>query len=510
MNYSWKLKAKEILKHELSQREINAVDLVKLLKAIDVIETKNSIDSKLSRGTFSAVFFIQCMKALGIKNIPLDEYIGNQNEFKETANGGNQLFFSSKDGIRYLNATDFIKSPNNDEPTVISLFSGAGGFDIGLEQAGFKTLACIEIDKSCRLTLEHNRPEWKVFDKDIKIEKDQTSKRVPGDIRDISPQEILDFVNAEKGKVSLVVGGAPCQPFSNMGKREGRNNEKNGDLFLEFVKMIKGIEPKSFIFENVAGITQSKHSSVIKYMIDNLSGLGYNLSFTTLNSADYGVPQRRKRFFLVGIQGDTLPAFPLPTHSSDTDSWDRFVTSLDKVPDFKPKPWVTVRDAFGKLKKDYKKRPDYAVMNCTAKVVHRMTFIKPGKNFKVLPMELRPECWKNGKHQGQDTFGRMVPDLPSVTIRTAGYNPAKGMYIHPFENRGLNTIEMAILQDFPYSWGFKCEKRDGMTLKSGGMQIGNAVPPGMAKALGQCIRIQLDWVPNEESERTSAQLVEAY
>ena len=120
-----------------------------------------------------------------------------------------------------------------------------------------------------------------------------------------------------------------------------------------------------------------------------------------------------------------------------------------------------------------------------------MKLIEQGQNFKVLPFDMRPNCWKNGKHQGADTFGRLVADYPSVTIRTAAYNPAKGRYIHPFENRGLSTIEMAMLQDFPLEWIFRCHGREQVTLVSGGRQIGNAVPPGLAKALGLAIKKQM-------------------
>ncbi len=142
-------------------------------------------------------------------------------------------------------------------------------------------------------------------------------------------------------------------------------------------------------------------------------------------------------------------------------------------------------------------------MNISDVVKHRMTYIPQGKNFKVLPMELRPNCWKTGKHQGNDTFGRLIPDLPSVTIRTAAYNPAKGMYIHPFENRGLDTIEMAVLQDFPLDWEYKTSGRDKVTLVSGGKQIGNAVPPGLARALGLAIRKQI--AAKLESKKRHAQ-----
>jgi DNA (cytosine-5)-methyltransferase 1 len=110
----------------------------------------------------------------------------------------------------------------------------------------------------------------------------------------------------------------------------------------------------------------------------------------------------------------------------------------------------------------------------------------------VLPMEMRPDCWKSGKHQGADTFGRLRLDRPSVTIRTSAYNPAKGRYIHPTENRGLSTLEMAVLQSFPEDWAFECDGKP--SLVAIGRMIGNAVPIKLASALGQVLMCQLDAV----------------
>lgn len=401
------------------------------------------------------------------------------------------IYTNSKTNLSYIQTSDADAQLNGMDYTVVSLFSGAGGLDIGLEQAGFRTVVCVENDVNCRMTLKHNRPNWLLFDDPIKIKNGQMIERVPGDIRDIGVDELLSFSKLQQGKVALVVGGAPCQPFSNIGKKQGENDEKNGDLFLEFVRMVKGIQPEAFIFENVSGITQSKHSNVLQYMFDQFKGSGYGLSYSLLNAANYGVPQRRERFILIGIKGVKKPAFPLPTHLKDNKSWEQFIQHLEPQPNFITNQWTTVRDAFNKIPKDYKKRKDYAVMNISDIVAHRMTYIEQGKNFKVLPMELRPDCWKSGKHQGNDTFGRLVADYPSITIRTAAYNPAKGMYIHPFEDRGLNTIEMAVLQDFPIDWTFKTFGREKVTLVSAGKQIGNAVPPGLAKALGLAIRKQI-------------------
>lgn len=403
------------------------------------------------------------------------------------------IYTNKVSGLKYI---DIISDEHSEETIsplpVVSLFSGAGGLDIGLEQAGFTTSMCVEIDADCRETLRANRPEWRLFESTVKRVGKKSIDRVAGDVRMIDPDEIIQATGIKKGDYALVVGGAPCQPFSNIGKKQGKNDEKNGDLFLEFVRMVKGLSPKAFIFENVAGITQSKHEEVINYMIQSFEGLNYGVSCTILNAADYGVPQKRERFILIGIKNIKQPAFPLPTYAKNNKSWETFISNLEVAPSNGWHKWKTVKEAFKQIPKVATKRNDFVVMNISDKVVERMTYIKQGENFKVLPSRLRPNCWKNGKHQGVDTFGRLKADEPSVTIRTAAYNPSKGKYIHPTQNRGLNSMEMAALQDFPYDWQFKRKDSDKLTLVSGGKQIGNAVPPGLGKALGLAIKRQIE------------------
>lgn len=418
------------------------------------------------------------------------------------------IYSNTKTETKYIDISDFSFGKNGKQLPVVSLFSGAGGLDIGLEESGFQTAVCVEYDTDCRETLRYNRPDWKLFEEGVKIERGKITTRIPGDIREIEVEELLNLAGLKKGEAALVVGGAPCQPFSNIGKKLGKDDEKNGDLFLEFVRIVKGVNPEAFIFENVVGITQQKHSDVINYMADKFKGLGYGISHAILNSANYGVPQRRERFFMIGIKGVEKPSFPFPTHFKDEKHFETFVKDFNISPGRNFERWVSVKETFRNMPKNQDLRIDYALMNISDNVVNRMTYIKEGENFKVLPMELRPDCWKSGKHQGNDTFGRMIADLPSCTIRTAAYNPAKGQYIHPFENRGLSTVEMAALQSFPINWYFRCKAKDKVTLVSGGRQIGNAVPPLLAQALGLAIKKQI-YAKSIKSEKTHPELVEA-
>ena len=372
---------------------------------------------------------------------------------------------------------------------VVSLFSGAGGLDIGLEKAGLETKVCIEYDGDCRATLKLNRPKWTLIESAFCIESGKS--RIPGDVRDISGEEIKSTLGEFNPDECVIVGGAPCQPFSNLGKKLGANDEKNGDLFLEFARFVHELKPKAFLFENVTGISQAKHSGVLEYMKSTFDGLNYNIHDAILNSADYGTPQRRKRFFLIGIRDNLNPfSFPRKTHFQSRDSFQEYREGLIKegkdVSLVKFKKWRSVDDAFKGLNEKHLSRRDNLTLQSSEVVKERMSLIKQGENFKSLPMALRPKCWQNGGHQGNDTFGRIVGKEPSLTIRTSAYNPTKGRYIHPYEDRGLSTLEMARLQGFPLGWKFTTTSGKP-TLTSIGRQIGNAVPIQLAQALGHSI-----------------------
>ena len=487
----WQEMASSFLHSELVKKELSNDQLAYFVTQIGVPEATLSATKQLIDGELTPDFLSSCFHAIQQVNGYVTNYEVSQRDsiirdrmygFQYSLFSHDEQLFRHKSNTFYKNITA-VDSSAFDGNKIVTLFTGAGGFDIGLEEAGFETAICVEIDPDSRETLHHNRPQWKIFD--------DSTNRIAGDIRSIRPEELLEFANLRQNEAALIIGGAPCQPFSNIGKRKGKHDPKNGDLFLEFVKMVKGIQPRAFIFENVAGITQRRHANVIRYMTEKFAGLGYGIACTILNAADYGVGQRRKRFFLLGIKGIKNPAFPLPTHYKGLKEWIKFTQKLDNVPNYIPKPWLTLKEVLDRIPSDSIHRDDYAVMRSSATIVERMKLIGPGENFKVLPMDMRPNCWKHGRHQGQDTFGRLRLDQPSVTIRTAAYNPTKGRYIHPTEHRGLNTIEMAAIQSFPYEWEFRCAGKKKVTLVSAGRQIGNAVPPLLAKALGLAIKTQL-------------------
>lgn len=337
---------------------------------------------------------------------------------------------------------------------VISLFSGAGGLDLGLELAGLTTRLCIEIDSDSRATLAQNRPAWNPTDAH------------GGDIRAFSSAEILDLAGLTSSQVDLIAGGPPCQSFSNLGRKGGLSDDR-GSLIRHYLRIIEAMRPRFCLFENVEGLQQ--HPEAIRELRSRFKEMGYVFELKLINAADYGVPQIRRRLIGIGARDLNFVPFPKATHAAQPSRQSGL------------KRWVTVAEAFKKLPRNYMSRADNLMMRHADYMIKRMAMIGVGQNFRVLPPGRLPSCWKNGKHQGVDTFGRLDPAKPSVTIRTSGFNPTKGRYIHPHENRGLSTLEMACLQSFPKEWSFVGG------IGSVGRQIGNAVPPILAMHLGRAL-----------------------
>lgn len=364
---------------------------------------------------------------------------------------------------------------------MISLFTGAGGLDLGLEQAGFVVKAFVENDPDCIDTIRHNRPQWPLAG--------------TGDITELTSQEILDVSGLKPGEVALVAGGAPCQPYSSLGKRDGEKTA-NGRLYRHFIRIVREARPAMFLFENVRGMLQN-HRRIVDFMRDAFLETGYETTLRLVCAADYGVPQKRYRVFMIGRRDNKSPAFPLPTHfDPDSDEQARLQGLLESSGcrrTIRLKRWETVGRAFSRLTSKHYERPDSYRANLSPSIVKMIEHIQPGTTmcWRDLPDHLKFRCWRESGFSGSDCFGRLLLNRPSVTIRTGAIYPAKGRYIHPIEHRGLDTIEMAVLQSFPITgrqsrWEF----RGGIT--SIARQIGNAVPPLLAYHLGVALRQQID------------------
>jgi len=342
--------------------------------------------------------------------------------------------------------------------TVVDLFSGAGGMSLGLEAperlnglaaldyAGlgfdeqvFETALAVELDDETAETVRRN------FDAEVH----------EGDIC-----EVDSF--APWNDADLVVGGPPCQGFSNLNsvKTEELDDERN-QLWRQFMRAVEEIDPAMFLIENVPRFLKSGEGARAVQIAEDL---GYTTVVDTLWAHDYGVPQKRKRSFILGSKHG-VPFFPEPLEG----------------------PERTVEDAIGDLPAE----PDGENWHVARKHVtelsrNRMEAVPPGGNRFDIPEELLPECWKNKPTGGTDLYGRLWWDRPSVTIRTEFYKPEKGRYLHPEANRSITIREGARLQTFPDDFEFSGARTRVAP------QIGNAVPPKLAFHLGQAIRAHLE------------------
>lgn len=337
----------------------------------------------------------------------------------------------------------------------ISLFSGAMGLDIGLMQAGIKIEIGQDFDAYCVQTMIANG-----------------HKGILGDIRDISPESLLRETNMKAGEPFLVCGGPPCQPFSTAGKRLGINDPR-GSLFRDFVRMIDVIRPRFFVMENVKGLMsallkdadgKNTETKVLDIILDEFRKLNYKTVYGVLDAVNYGVPQFRERFVLIGSRDNEDIFLPVPTHFH-----------VHQNSNYR---WRTLGDTIRNL--------ENVEGECGAFSESRLKYLKmipEGGNWKNLPEEIMQEAMGGAFHSGGGKVGfyrRLSYSQPSPTVVTSPVQKA-AMMCHPTKDRPLSVAEYARIQQFPDDWNFMGN------MSSKYKQIGNAVPIGLAKAIGEML-----------------------
>lgn len=351
---------------------------------------------------------------------------------------------------------------------VISLFSGAMGLDIGLGNAGLNIVIGQDYDQACVDTMRANG-----------------HKVLGGDIREIQPQQILDITGLHVGEPFMICGGPPCQPFSTAGKRLGINDPR-GSLFMDFIRMIDYIKPRFFVMENVKGIMSAplKHvpaaerdeldpnqrlGTVLDVILAEFNKLGYKTVYGILDAVNYGVPQFRERFVLIGSRDHEDIFLPVPTHfQMHQDPKYRWKTVGETIRDLEENPGEC-----GKLPPERKK---YLCM------------VPEGGNWRDLPENIIPEAMGGAYESGGGKVGfyrRLTYAQPSPTITTAPAQKAT-MLCHPTQDRPLSVHEYARIQQFPEDWTFVG------TTAAKYKQIGNAVPVGLAEAIGKAVLATAD------------------
>lgn len=321
--------------------------------------------------------------------------------------------------------------------TYIDLFSGAGGFSLGFDSEGFKNLFSIDIEPSFCKTYKTNFPKHKLVTKDIS---------------ELSEKEILKLVG--KNSVDVIIGGPPCQGFSIAGNI-GRKfiDDPRNKLFKEFARVVKITKPKHFVMENVARLFTHNKGNTKKEIISTFNKMGYKVDSKILNSADYGVAQVRRRAIFIGTLSETKIKFPKK--------------SVEKH--------LTVKEAIGHYPVIHSGEDssviNHKAMNHTEQMLTKMSYISDGGCRDEIPFNLRPKSGDVRK------YIKYKSDAPSVCI-TGDMRKV----FHYSENRALTARELATLQSFPEDFIF-----EGSSI-SQQQQIGNSVPPKMAKAIAKMIK----------------------
>jgi DNA (cytosine-5)-methyltransferase 1 len=345
--------------------------------------------------------------------------------------------------------------------TVISLYTGAGGLDLGFEAAGFRTSLAVEFEPVAVRTLRANR-DWPVLDRDI---------------HKISSKEILRTANLRSGDADILIGGPPCQPFSKSGYWATgdtlRLEDPRAGTIGAYFRVLRDTLPRAFLLENVAGLAYRSKSEGFDFIsrvlrrINRQTGSSYQLSVALLNCAEFGVPQLRERVFVVGVRDGSEFIFPNPTHSLEASR-----TGFGGLA-----PALTAWDAIGDLQDDRSTE-----LSTKGRWAALLQSIPEGRNY----------LWHTARGGGLPLFGwrrrywtfllKLSKALPSWTLQ-AQPGPAVGPF--HWKNRRLSMRELCRLQTIPDSYRLEGSLSDAQR------QVGNAVPSAMAEVLARTIRKQI-------------------
>lgn len=353
------------------------------------------------------------------------------------------------------------------KPIALSFFSGAMGLDLGIEKSGFDIRLVCEIDKYCRQTIAINRPNAALLT----------------DINDYKASGIRESAGLlQEDDIDLIVGGPPCQAFSTAGKRQGFNDDR-GNIFLKYLALCLELKPKYFVIENVRGLLSCplEHrphdqrgksfpdlnedelkGGALNFVLNRIENSGYGYSFNLYNSANFGTPQIRERLIIVCARDGTKPPFLTPTHSENG------INGLPK--------WNTLKSCVSNIEK-------HDHLNFPEKRLQYYRLLKPGQNWKNLPLKLQKEAMGKSFYSGGGKTGflrRLAWDKPSPTLVTHPAMPATDL-AHPDKNRPISIQEYKRIQEFPDEWELA-----GPLIQQY-KQVGNAVPVGLGFAVGNLI-----------------------
>jgi DNA (cytosine-5)-methyltransferase 1 len=334
--------------------------------------------------------------------------------------------------------------------TAVDVFSGCGGLTTGLANAGFNVLAGIEVDEAAAAAYQTNYPDVHLF---------------LDDVRDLTAPGIMETLEIEEGELDLLAGCSPCQGYSRMrtrNRRESVDDERN-DLVLDFVRLAEGLSPKTIFFENVPGLCNDERFT---QMERRLKAKDFHINHSVVDMAAYGIPQRRRRRILVGSR---LGPLVVPQAQG---------------------PRCDVQSAIGALPLPAESEdPIHRSLSVHSEaVLERIRGIpRNGGSRLDLGPDAQLNCHRNFDGY-RDVYGRMAWSRPAPTITRFSFNPSKGRYLHPEQNREITLREAALLQTFPPDYQFPLEDFGRGAVAS---MIGEALPPKFAEQLGEYIKLHL-------------------
>jgi DNA (cytosine-5)-methyltransferase 1 len=354
----------------------------------------------------------------------------------------------------------------NSTSIAISLFSGAGGLDLGVEAAAYRVVAAVEYDERALVTLNANRTR---FFPGLRDEVE------PLDITKLDPKSVMKAAGLRRGEVDLLVGGPPCVAFSKSGfhleyKREGKDPRAN--LLDDYLRFLIAFRPRAYVMENVFGLAYKNQSAAwLNRLTSGLKEAGYGVSYGILNAADYGVPQNRQRLFIIGARGKTLQ-LPQATH------WGAHER---RVPPPNVGELLRHKTAAEALK-GLRTRPE-AGEEVNGLYGHLLPEIPPGGNYLHFTAKAgHPKALFEWRSRYWTFLLKLDPNRPAPTIQGQ-----PGPYVGPFhwENRRLRKRELQRLQGFPDEYVLVGDRRAVQ------LQVGNSVPPPLGEVVAASIREQM-------------------
>lgn len=345
------------------------------------------------------------------------------------------------------------------KPRVIDLFAGVGGLSLGFEKKGFDVVLANEYDASIATSYIANHKNTKMI------------------VGDITSLDLEDTFGKLAGTIDVVIGGPPCQGFSQKGQRKTIHDERNY-LFKYYVSVVELVNPKYFVMENVPNLLTAEGGYFRREIEELFNKLGYSLEYGVLNASDYGVPQNRRRAIIIGKLDGDAPKLPVPKRNKVT-IWDAisdlaYLESGEGSEEQEYK-YPAESDYEKMLRKDSSKLFNHRATKHSPLALERLALIPPNAGREVLPEEHLTKSIYSG------TWTRMKKDEISVTITTRFDTPSSGKFTHPFLNRAITVREAARIQSFPDDFHFVGNK--GSQMK----QVGNAVPPLLAAAIAEVI-----------------------